>query len=371
MNRRTFIKACSNSLLAASLFALTPRSAHGAATALECAFEGQNAIQRGDYAKAVLSLKQAVRLEPANDWAYGLLGRAYHGLGQNAEALAAFREAVRLNPADTYSRLMTEMIAQKPVPRLKGEERPPTPLEREAAQEEERMLRTLRSEDGLRYQVQRVVIDAGHGGFDPGAVGKSGLQEKNITLDIAKQLQQRLEAAGKKQAFLTRTDDYFVPLSERTVIANQYRADLFVSLHINANPKQEPSGAETYFCSEQASSKEAARVAASENAVAKYDLPVKKQAGYIDVEDILFRFERKLYWDESSKFAQRFQEGIMKSLPLQSRGIHSADFSVLRTARMPAILIETGFISNPGDEANLAQPAFREQIAQAIAGGIL
>ena len=371
MDRRTFINLCGKGFLAAAVLGLSPRSAQGAPTALECAFDGQNFIQSGEYAKAVISLKQAVRLDPGNDWSYGLLGRAYHGLGQNAEALAAFREAVRLNPADTYSRLMTEIIAQKPVPRLQKEEKAPSPLEKEAGKEEERMLNSLRSEDGLRYQVQRVVIDAGHGGFDPGAVGKSGLKEKDITLDIAKYLQQRLEATGKKRAFLTRTDDYFVPLAERTVIANQYRADLFISVHINANPKPDPSGSETYFCSEQASSKEAARVAATENAVAKYDQPVKKKAGYIDVEDIFFRFERKLYWDESSKFAKRFQDGIKQSLPMQNRGIHSADFSVLRTARMPAILIETGFISNPGDEANLTKQAFRDQIAQAIAGGIL
>jgi N-acetylmuramoyl-L-alanine amidase len=370
MDRRAFIHFFGKSFLAASILSLSPRSLWGA-SALECAFEGQNCIQRGEYAKAVISLKEAVRLDPGNDWAYGLLGRAYHGLGQSAEALAAFREAVRLNPDDTYSRMMAEIIAQKPVPRLKKAEKPPSLLEKEAGREEERMLNSLRSEEGLRYQVQRVVIDAGHGGFDPGAVGKSGLKEKDITLDIARQLQQRLEKIGKKQAFLTRTDDYFVPLAERTVIANQYRADLFISLHINANPKQDPSGSETYFCSEQASSKEAARVAASENAVSKYDQPAKKKEGYIDVEDILFRFERKLYWDESSKFAKRFQDGIKKSLPLQSRGIHSADFSVLRTARMPAILIETGFISNPGDEANLAKSAFRDQIAEAIAGGIL
>lgn len=350
MDRRAFINFCGKGFLVALVLGLCPRSVWGA-TALECAFDGQNFIQGGEYAKAVISLKEAVRLDPRNDWAYGLLGRAYQGLGKDAEALAAFREAVRLNPDDTYSRMMTEIIAQKPVPRLQKEEKPPSPLEKEAGQEEETMLNRLRSEEGLRYQVQRVVIDAGHGGFDPGAIGKSGLREKDITLDIAKRLQQKLEATEKKQAFLTRTDDYFVPLAERTIIANQYRADLFISVHINANPKQDPSGSETYFCSEQASSQEAARVAATENAVLKYDLPAKKKEGYIDVEDILFRFERKLYWDESGKFAKRFQDGIKRSLPLQNRGIHSADFSVLRKARMPSILIETGFISNPGDEA--------------------
>ena len=171
MDRRTFINLCGKGFLAAAVLGLSPRSAQGAPTALECAFDGQNFIQSGEYAKAVISLKQAVRLDPGNDWSYGLLGRAYHGLGQNAEALAAFREAVRLNPADTYSRLMTEIIAQKPVPRLQKEEKAPSPLEKEAGKEEERMLNSLRSEDGLRYQVQRVVIDAGHGGFDPGAVG--------------------------------------------------------------------------------------------------------------------------------------------------------------------------------------------------------
>jgi len=370
MDRRAFFHFSCRSLLYATVLCLSPRSLWGA-TAIECAFEGQNCIQRGEYDKAVISLQEAVRLDPGNDWAYGLLGRAYHGQGKNAEALAAFREAVRLNPDDTYSRMMSEIIAQKPVPRLKKESKSASPLEKEAAEEEAKMFNRLQAEEGLRYQVQRVVIDAGHGGFDPGAVGKTGLKEKDITLDIAKYLQQKLEGTGKKQAFLTRTDDYFVPLAERTVIANQYRADLFISLHINANPKQDPSGSETYFCSEQASSKEAARVAATENAVSKYDQPLKKKEGYIDVEDILFRFERKLYWDESGKFAKRFQDGIKNNLPLQSRGIHSADFSVLRKARMPAILIETGFISNPRDEANLAKAEFRTQIAQAIAGGIL
>lgn len=370
MDRRAFIQFCGKGFLVASVFGMSPRSVWGA-TAEDYVFEGQNFIQSGEYAKAVISLKEAVRLDPRSDWACGLLGRAYRGLGQDANALAAFREAVRLNPDDTYSRMMTEIIAQKPIARLQKEKKPPSSLENEAGKEEETMLNRLRSEEGLRYQVQRVVIDAGHGGFDPGAVGKSGLKEKDITLDIAKRLQQKLEAVRKKQVFLTRTDDFFVPLAERTVIANQYRADLFISVHINANPQQDPSGSETYFCSDQASSKEAARVAATENAVSKYDQPAKKKEGYIDIEDILFRFERKVYWDESGKFAKRFQDECKKSLPLQSRGIHSADFSVLRKARMPAILIETGFISNPGDEENLAKPEFRAQIAEAIAGGIL
>ena len=100
MDRRAFIHLCGKSFLTASLLGLNPRSLWGA-TAFECAFEGQNCLQRGEYAKAVIPLKEAVRLDPGNDWAYGLLGRAYHGLGQNAEALAAFREAVRLNPDDT------------------------------------------------------------------------------------------------------------------------------------------------------------------------------------------------------------------------------------------------------------------------------
>ena len=126
-----------------------------------------------------------------------------------------------------------------------------------------------------------------------------------------------------------------------------------------------------YFCAEKASSKEAERVAAFENAVLRYEKPYKKKLGYIDIEEILFRFERKLYWEESGKFAKKFQGRFRTELPLNNRGVHSADFFVLRTAKMPSILLETGFISNIENEKKLKEREFREKIAKAVVKGIL
>jgi len=342
-----------------------------ASSAFDLALEGQNLIQKKDFPKAIKALQEAVRIDPESDWAFGLLGRAHLGLSQKAEAVAAFRKAVGLNPSDTYSRMMIEIITQKPLPKSVKKEKPLTPLEKEAKHEEEAILNKLRAEKGLGYKVKRVVIDAGHGGFDPGAVGKNGLKEKEITLALAISLHERLKKEGNIKSFLTRTGDYYIPLSARTVAANQFQADLFISMHINANKNRQPSGSETYFCSEKASSAEAEKVAALENSVLKYDEHYKKKQGYIDIEEILFKFEQNLNWSESGKFAKAFQERFRKRLPLKSRGVHSANFYVLRRAKMPAILLETGFISNQNDEAMLKQPAFREKIVDAVARGLV
>lgn len=371
MDRRHFLRWIGKGILSTSGFWLcTSRDAWGK-SAFDFALEGQNLIAAKRFAEARDALKEAVRLDPESDWAHGLLGRAYYGLGQKAEAVAAFREAARINPADTYSRMMIEIITQKPIPRPKKSESPLTPLEKKARAEEESMFNRLTPEGDLAYRVKRVVIDPGHGGFDSGAVGPTGLKEKDVTLDLAQRLKRRISEKGKIKCFLTRTGDYYIPLSERTVIANQYQADLFVSIHINANENRKAHGCETYYCSETASSKEAARVAAFENAVLKYDEPFKKRPGYIDIEEILFNFERRLYWEESGKFAGVFQNRFQQALPFKSRGVHSANFFVLRSAKMPSILLETGFISNYDEEAELKKASIRDEIAVAVVRGLL
>ena len=369
MHRRYFLKLLGKSALLSSSLLFHPFSGWSK-SAFDYALEGQELIRKKNFVKAVDLLKKSVSIDPDSDWAYGLLGRGYMGLGQKGMAVTAFRESVRLNPHDTYSRMMIEIISQKPIPKLKKKKRPLSDLEKEAYREEVTMNKKLKTEKGLGYHVKRVVIDAGHGGFDPGAVSKSGLKEKDITLDIALRLHEKLKKEGKVKSFLTRTSDYYVPLSARTVVANQFRADLFISIHINANKDRKPHGSETYFCSEKASSAEAEKVAAMENSVLKLDESYKKKQGYIDIEEILFKFEQKLNWSESGIFAKAFQERFKKRLPLKSRGVHSANFYVLRRAKMPSILLETGFISNPDNEAMLRQPDFREKIANSVAGGL-
>lgn len=369
MQRRSFLKLLGQGIFASCGYLAIP-SFSRAANAFEYALKGQDLIQKQDYAKAIEVLKKAVEMDHESDWAFGLLGRAYHGAGKQAEAVSAFRKAVRINPADTYSRMMIEIMTQKPIPGLKKSKKPPTQLEQYALQEEEAMLKKIEAEKGLGYKVKRVVIDAGHGGFDSGAVGPTGLKEKDITLDLALRLHEKLKSEGKIRSFLTRTGDYYVPLSARTVTANQHQADLFISMHINANEKREPHGSETFYCSEKASSAEAEKVAALENSVLKFDEPYKKKTGYIDIEEILLKFEQQLYWSESGKFAKTFQERFKQKLPLKSRGVHSANFYVLRRAKMPAILLETGFISNPNNEEMLKQQNFRHQIVDAVARGL-
>lgn len=369
MLRRTFLKYLGCSAIGAYGLLRFPALIR-ATRAFDNALNGQDLIQKKRFAEAVKKLKAAVQKDPTSDWAYGLLGRAHLGLGQRAAAVVAFREAVRLNPDDIYSRMMIEIISQKPVRRILKKKQPLTPLEKQAKLEEDRMVQSLRAGNELRYRIKRVVIDAGHGGFDPGAVGSRGLKEKDVTLDLALKLDQRLKQQGRVRSFLTRTGDYYMPLDARTASANQYQADVFISLHINASKNRKASGSETYFCSEKASSAEARRLAAYENSVLKFDEAFKKQAGYIDIEEILLQIEQQSNWEKSGVFAGDFQGRFKERLPLKSRGVHSANFYVLRRAKMPSILLETGFISNPKDENMLRQPVFREKIVDAVTMGI-
>ncbi len=370
MDRRAFLTQMGKGALGLSGALLVPGLLSGS-SALEYALKGQALIENREYAAAVEVLTRAVRIDPSSDWAFGLLGRALRELGRSAEAVAAFRSAVRINPGDTYSRMMIDIISQKPLVGSRRKTRANAKDERAALNESREMTRTLTADGGLGYRVNRVVIDPGHGGFDPGAVGQNGLEEKAVTLDLARRLHRHLQADGRIKSFLTRTGDYYVPLSERTVIANQYRADLFISIHINASKNRQAHGSETYFCSEQASSAEAARVASLENAVLSYDDKKQRREGYLDIEQILSAFGQKLNWKESGNFATGFQQRLKNGLPFKSRGIHSANFFVLRKAKMPAILLEAGFISNPAEEALLGQAEFRAKVVGAIARGIV
>jgi N-acetylmuramoyl-L-alanine amidase len=370
MNRRSFLKLMGKGVVASSaLFGLPVPG--WPETGFDYALRGQELIQKQDFSGAVAVLREAIRIDPGSDWAYGLLGRAYHGLGRPAEAVASFREAVRLNSQDTYSRMMIDMLTQRPLPRIEKKKTGLSELEAAARREEETRPTGTTGSRSEGYRIERVVVDAGHGGFDSGAVGSSGLNEKDVTLDLARKVHERFRAEGRIRSFLTRTGDYYVPLSDRTAIANQYQADLFISIHVNASKNAAAHGSETYYCSEKASSAEAAKLASFENSVLKFDAPRKEGAGYIDIEEILLRVEQKFYWNQSAQFAENFQLRFKSLLPLKSRGVHSANFFVLRRAKMPSLLIETGFISNPTDEERLKDPAVRERIVDAVVRGVV
>jgi len=340
-------------------------------------FYGQNLIEAKEFTKAEQFLTRASEIKNNDPWILGLLGRANYNLGKRRESFEAFQSVLKINPDDTYSRWMIEMLTQKPLPPKQKPTRPLTPLETQALAEQEEYLKRLKQlkqsstrSDDLRYQINRIVIDPGHGGFDDGAVGNNKVKEKDIVLDIAKALYSELTEKGKK-VFLMREADYYLTLAERTALANRYRADLFISIHCNSADSKTASGVETYYCSEVASSAEAQRVAEFENRVLKeFDGMTEEKEGYLDLEGLLFLCARQLYWKESEKQARSVQNELKGKLSLNNRGIHSAGFFVLKNAKMPSILVEAGFLSNPQEENLIKTVSFQKGVAKAISSAL-
>jgi N-acetylmuramoyl-L-alanine amidase len=222
---------------------------------------------------------------------------------------------------------------------------------------------------------RRIVIDPGHGGHDPGAVGLRGLYEKDVVLDIALKLKEILLSNPLNEVILTRETDVFLSLEERTAIANKKNADLFVSIHANASPRRKAKGVETYLLN-WADDEEAMRVAARENAISLNKMKAINRQMQTDVLDIIKSdLMRQNKRDESIKLANYIQKSIVSTLNNNRRdtfdlGIKQALFYVLFGARMPSVLVEVSFISNPEEERLLSSDSYRMQIAEAIAEGL-
>jgi len=211
-----------------------------------------------------------------------------------------------------------------------------------------------------------VFLDPGHGGEDLGAQGAKGLQEKAAALDLAQALAAQLTASGM-EVRLTRGEDVFVPLWDRARLANEAGADLFVSLHLNASPARQAKGSEVYFLSLGAGDQGAAELAAQENAGGAPDGAGGPESV---VAGILEDLSQKAYLRDSERLAVAIQDRLNTLSGIKERGVKQAPFVVLRGAAMPAVLVETAFISNPREEARLKTPAFRLKVAQAITQGI-
>lgn len=220
---------------------------------------------------------------------------------------------------------------------------------------------------------KRIVIDAGHGGHDPGAVGPNKLYEKDVVLDIATKLKKILAADPVNEVYLTREKDVFIPLEERTAIANRKNADLFVSIHANASPRKQAKGVETYLLN-WTDDEEANRVAARENMISLKKM--KEMNRQMDtVGAILSGLMRENKRDESIKLANYIQRSMISGLDdnygqVPDLGVKQALFYVLFGAKMPSILVEVSFISNPEEEKLLSQDEYRMNIAKAIAEGL-
>jgi N-acetylmuramoyl-L-alanine amidase len=216
-------------------------------------------------------------------------------------------------------------------------------------------------------RIKKVVIDAGHGGNDPGAIGRTGLREKDINLDIAKRLAKLLGDGGVR-IVMTRSADRFIPLPRRVDIANNSDAELFISIHSNANRVKGLNGFEVYYVSPTLSDSRRALYAAEHS---KLNLDSSWFASdSINLKATLWDMIYASSRSESITLARSICRSIDHELETKVLGIKGANFYVLKGVRMPAVLIEIGFVSNPHEELLLKNSYYRQQIAEAIAGGI-
>ncbi len=218
----------------------------------------------------------------------------------------------------------------------------------------------------IRGTFQTIVIDAGHGGKDPGAIGRSGLEEKDVVLDIARRLRTLLVKNLGRTVVMTRDSDVFIPLGRRTQIANENNADLFVSIHANASPRRSTSGIEVYLFGE-ASDRRAAETAARENASLG-----EGEDSTLDAIMKSLTLDYKL--NESITFAHLTRKSFKDTLGRRYRftdlGVKTAPFFVLVRANMPSILAEVSFITNSVEERRLKSAAYRQKIAESLFDGI-
>jgi N-acetylmuramoyl-L-alanine amidase len=220
-------------------------------------------------------------------------------------------------------------------------------------------------EDMARNPVDVVVVDPGHGGKDPGAIGVTGLKEKEVVLDVAQRLAKLLRTRLGMKVILTRDDDTFVSLSARTKMANAQGADLFLSIHANASRKRSANGFETFFLAE--AKNDAGRAAAIlENSSLRFERPDFSVSGMSDLDFILYDMIQNEFHQESEYLAGIIQGELDNKLHTRNRRVNQAPFYVLNGAYMPAVLVETAFISNAEEEALLKKRWFRQKIAESL-----
>ncbi len=218
----------------------------------------------------------------------------------------------------------------------------------------------------LGLKIGKIVIDPGHGGHDTGTIGPNGLEEKDLVLEVGRRLGKLLETRLGAEVVYTRKNDTFIPLETRTAIANQQRADLFISIHANSSQDPDARGVETYYLN-FTSSPDALEVAARENAVSEKSI--------YELGDLVKKIALKEKIEESREFAGDVQESLHSGLAaknpgIRNRGVKKAPFIVLIGANMPSILAEISFVSNPGDEHRLGTSEYRQRIAESLYRGI-
>jgi N-acetylmuramoyl-L-alanine amidase len=220
-------------------------------------------------------------------------------------------------------------------------------------------------EERKKWLIDTIVLDAGHGGADPGAIGPSGVNEKDITLEIAKRVKKLLEKNLDVRVVMTRDSDKKMPLKDRTALANSEQGKLFISIHCNSNRSQKMTGFTTYILG-LAKTEEALEASRRENAVINYEADSSAYAHLQEEGFILNVLAQNSYLRESEELAALVRSEMDKKLSIANRGVKQAGFYVLIGASMPSILVETAFISNQKEEKLLRSDDFQDKVAQAI-----
>ncbi|MDX1711150.1 MAG: N-acetylmuramoyl-L-alanine amidase, partial [Rhodovibrionaceae bacterium] len=214
-----------------------------------------------------------------------------------------------------------------------------------------------------------IVIDPGHGGVDPGAIGVSGIYEKDLVIEYARELKRQLEATGRFNVAMTRDKDIFIRLRDRIAIAQQYDGDLFVSLHANTHKSRNIRGASVYTLSENSSDAEAAALAAKENkadVIAGVDLSDKPEV----VSQILIDLAQRETMNTSKVFANDLVSELGQVTKLLRNTHRFAGFAVLKSPNIPSVLVEIGYMTNPQEERMLGTPAHRKKVMRALVRAI-
>ena len=305
------------------------------------------------------------------------LARAYARQGYGARAEASYKSLVDASISQEISD-----VAAKELQMLKTQPKPAAPPAKENSQvqpqprpepqqaeqpkpaapvtdPEPLAPKSLTREFGLTAKT--IVIDPGHGGKDPGGLGSGDLQEKGIVLTISHKLREILTAKGYT-VLMTRETDQFIPLKKRTEFATQHKADLFLSIHANAVESSRVNGIETYYLDITSTDKDSEKIAARENINSGYSIQ--------ELETLLDGLIRESKSEDSKRLARHVQDALVQNTGAVDRGVKHARFVVLIGTKVPAILIETGFVSNPAEGQKLATSTYQQEIASAIAQGV-
>ena len=329
------------------------------------------AQNRPNVVRLVFDLKQAVApqlftLKPVGDYQYRMVLDLYPKVAQDP-LVAILNKSGGADVDDPLARVLDEISRNQPAPA-------PAPLAR--GQQPAPVLPTPAPKPSTpapgrgRRRMLTIALDQGHGGEDPGAIGASGLREKDVVLRIARRLKALIDAQPAMRAYLTRDDDYFVPLHVRVQKARRVRADLFISIHADAWIKPSANGSSVFALSERgASSTQARWMADKENAA---DLIGGVNLGSHDrqVAKVLLDLSTTAQINDSLKVGTAFLDEIKKINRLHKNRVEQAGFAVLKAPDIPSILVETAFISNPQEEARLRSTAHQDKLAQAMLTGI-